>query len=89
VKRSKKDREVTEFSANFTLIDDIFIKIAEKEKRGTESLSEEQQILGTLWHVYGIIGNGVIVFSAAYFRCRRSSATYETVGMPESAAILR
>ena len=78
-------------SRNSELINGIFVKIAEKEeKRGTDSLNTEQQILGTIWHVYGIVGNGGIPYFLEHtFDVEEVARAYEAVGMPESAALLR
>ena len=76
---------------NFELIDGIFIKIAEKEQKlGTDSLNKEQQILGTVWHVYGIVSNGGIPYFLEHmFDVEEVARAYEAVGMPESAVLLR
>lgn len=76
---------------NGELINRIFIKIAEKEeKQGADSLNKEQQILGTVWHVYGIVGNGGIPYFLEHtFDVEEVARAYEAVDMPESAALLR
>jgi len=79
-------------SRNFELIDGIFVKIAAKEEKlGTKSLSDEQQILGTVWQVYGIVSNGGIPYFLEHISLdvERVAGYYEAVGMSESAALLR
>ena len=78
-------------SPDFELIDRIFIKIAEKEKKlGTESLSEEQQVLGTVWHVSGIVENGGLAYVLEHtFDIEEVARAHEAIGMPESATLLR
>ena len=45
--------------ARFEFIDEIFLDIAKKEEKlGEEALSEPEMVVGTIWHVYGIVGNG-------------------------------
>src|SRR5688500_15980501 len=50
-------------SPEFELVDDIVVKMAAKEeKHGSASLSNEQQIVGTIWQVSGIVSNGGIQY---------------------------
>ena len=78
-------------SPDFELIDCIFIKIAEKEQKlGTEALSEEQQVVGTVWHVSGIVENGgVSYFLEHTFPVEEVALAFEAIRIPELAAILR
>jgi hypothetical protein len=75
----------------FYFVDDIFVKIANKEKKkGKQSLTEEQLALLTAWHVFGLVENGALFY---FFEHRLDvnevARAYETVGMPERAVILK
>jgi hypothetical protein len=82
---------IAEITPDFTFVDDIFVKIAKKEEeKGAKSLDYEQQVLGTIWHIAGIVeGGGLSSFLERNFDVEEAARAYETVGMAESAAILR
>lgn len=75
----------------FDFVDKIFVKIAEKEKKkGTQSLTEEQLVLLTVWHVSGIVENGALFsFFERRFDVNEVVRAYEAVGMPEPTKILK
>ena len=78
-------------SDDFWLIDEAFLKIAEKEKRqGTDALSGPEKAVGLVWHVYGIVGNGGLhYFFEHTFDVEEVAGAYEAVGLRKQAAILR
>lgn len=44
---------------DFEKLEELFIRLADKEERkGTKSLTKEQQVVLLVWHASGIIGNG-------------------------------
>ena len=80
------------FSPDFKLVDDIVVKIAAKEEKlGSASLSNEQQIVGTVWQVYGIVSNGGTQYLLEHIAIdiEQVAGYYEAVDMRESAALLR
>ena len=89
-KKSKRDY-LPNASDNFWLIDETFLRIAEKEKKeGTRALSDPERVVGTIWHVYGIIGNGGLPYFFEFtFDVEEVARAYETLGMRKSASILR
>ena len=82
---------IAEITPDFTFVDDIFIRIARKEReKGTKALTDEQQVLLTVWHVAGIVESGGLPsFLERKFDVEKVARAYEGVGMPKSAAILR
>ena len=72
-------------------INEIFLDIAKKEEKfGEEALSEPEMVVGTIWHVYGIVGNGgLFYFFEHTFDVEEVAKAYEVIGMPEAASILR
>ena len=82
---------ISELTPEFEFVDDIFVKIAEKEKKkGTRSLTEEQQALGTVWHVAGIVENGgLFSFFEHKFDVNEVIRAYEKVGLPEPGVVLK
>ena len=80
-----------ELTPEFYFVNDIFVKIADKEKKkGTRSLTEEQQALLTVWHVSGIVENGALFsFFERKFDVNEVVRAYESVGLPEPAVILK
>jgi hypothetical protein len=82
MKKSKARRE---------FIDEIFLDIAKKEGEfGEEALSEPEMVVGTIWHVYGIVGNGGLCYFFEHtFIVEEVARAYEVIGMPEVASILR
>ena len=86
-----EDDGIAEINPDFTFVDDIFVRIAKKEEeKGAKSLTNEQQVLGTVWHVAGIVENGGLSsFLERKFDVEEAARAYEAVGMPKSAAILR
>lgn len=80
------------FSPDFELVDGIVVKIAAKEeKHGSLSLTNEQQIVGTIWQVSGIVSNGGIHYLLEHIAIdiEQVAGYYEAVDMHESAALLR
>lgn len=75
----------------FYFVNDIVVKIAEKEeKKGTQSLREEQLALLTVWQVSGIVENGALFYFFEHrFDVNDVIRAYETVGLPEPAVILK
>lgn len=75
----------------FYFVNDIFVKIANKEeKKGTRSLTEEQLALLTVWHVSGIVENGALFsFFERRFDVKEVVRAYESVGLPEPARVLK
>ena len=89
-KKSIKDY-LPDVSDDFRLIDEAFLKLAEREKRhGTEALSEPEKVVGLVWHVYGIVQNGGLhYFFEHTFDVEEVARAYEAVGLRKQAAILR
>lgn len=91
VDEDEDDDDYEGLTPAFYFVDNIFVKIAEKEKnKGTQSLTEEQLALLTVWHVSGLVENG----SLSYFFEHRLDIdevirAYEAVGMSEPSMILR
>jgi hypothetical protein len=75
----------------FYFVNDIAVKIAEKhDKKGKQSLREEQLALITVWQVTGIVENGALSYFFEHrFDVNEVVRAYETVGMPEPAVILK
>lgn len=90
MKKAKKEYS-SNLSDNFKLIDETFLRIAEKEnKQGTRALSDPEKVVGAIWHVYGIIGNGGIPYFFEFtFDVEEVAKAYEKLGMRKSASILR
>ena len=87
----KEEDDNYELTPAFYFVNDIFIKIAEKEKKkGTQSLTEEQLALLTVWHVSGIVENGALFsFFERKFDVNEVVRAYETVGLPEPPVVLK
>ena len=90
MKKSKRDY-LPNVSANFWLIDETFARIVEKEKKkGARALSDPERVVGLIWHVYGIIGNGGLPYFFEFtFNVEEVALAYEALGMKKSASILR
>jgi hypothetical protein len=57
----EEDDDNEGLSPAFYFVNDIFVNLANKEeKKGTQSLSEEQLAPLTVWHVSGIVENGAL-----------------------------
>jgi hypothetical protein len=87
----EEDDDYEGLTPAFYFVDDIFVKIANKEKKkGTQSLTEEQLALLTVWHVFGIVENGALFYFFEHrLNVNEVVRAYETVGMPERAVILK
>jgi hypothetical protein len=93
-----EDEEVDEDDDNhegltpaFYFVDNIVVKIAKKEeKKGTQSLRDEQLAVLTVWHVSGLVENGALFYFFEHrFDVNQVIRAYETVGLPENAAVLK
>jgi hypothetical protein len=75
----------------FYFVNDIVVKIAEKEeKKSRQSLREEQLALLTVWHVSGIVENGALFYFFEHrFDVNEVVRAYEAVGLPEPAVVLK
>jgi uncharacterized protein DUF4375 len=75
----------------FYFVNDVAVKIAEKhDKNGKQSLRKEQLALMRVWQVSGIVENGALAYFFEHrFDVNEVIRAYETVGMPEPAAILK
>jgi hypothetical protein len=82
---------IGELTPDFEFVDNIFVKIANKEKKkGSQSLTDEQQVLATVWQVAGIVENsGLFSFFELRFDVDDVIRAYETVGLREPAAVLK
>ncbi len=87
----EEDDDYYELTPAFYFVNDIFVKIAEKEKKkGTQALTEEQLALLTVWHVSGIVENGALFsFFERKFDVNEVVRAYETVGLPEPPVLLK
>ena len=87
----EEDDDYEGLTPAFYFVDDIFVKIANKEKKkGKQSLTEEQWALLTVWHVFGIVENGALFYFFEHrFDVNEVARAFETVGNPERALILK
>jgi len=75
---------------DFELADSIFIRLCEKQELGKESLSKEEQIVITVWHASGIIGNGgLLYFFEQELDSEKTAGAYEEIGSSKCAELLR
>lgn len=87
----EEDDEHEGLTPAFYFVDNIVVKLAKKEeKKGTQSLTEEQLALLTVWHVSGIVENGALFYFFEHrFDVEKVIRAYETVGLPEAGVILK
>ena len=87
----EEDDDYEGLTPAFYFVDNIVVKLAQKEERkGTQSLTEEQLAVLTVWHVSGIVENGALFYFFEHkFDVNEVIRAYETVGLPENAALLK
>lgn len=76
---------------NFDLVDSLFCRIDQiVQKSGANSLSIQEKAIYTIWHAYGIIGNGGFhYFFENRLNPEEAAKAYEFIGLNEAAECFR